>query len=561
MDAHRILLLSNTRPSRSWKIARRITQELPGAEICGIVQQPMEKLPPAQRRIASGDEESSDTCIRSSWKKLSHAALWWVHGCPRNLNAAEKFTVETLANKCGQMGWPFLAEEIGGAGIADFIRQQNAGLILVLGSLEGLLPGSELISVPCNGMVHARRQPVIKDAAGAEQVFQITVEHFARGAANSFSIASLTIPLQPYDGELGLTLKADVMTDDLLLQAAAGLQTGTAAQASQAAEKWKQKIFGPYLAQLAPESVKTMQAESAGLRFRSSWKLCLDTVLLCSLFAIRNWYRRLRGQYPVLILAHHLISDRPHRMGMTTENFWRVLRFLQRHYRIVSLSQALELLRSGDIKVPAVVLTFDDGYADNFVSLRAVADEAGIPVTLFIATQPVELQREFQHDLAHDTQGALPLTWDQIRYWSLRGAEIGSHTRTHCDCGSMDREKLEWELAGSRHDLEIQIGKPVSFFAFPFGQYKNISPDAIDVAASTYSHYASCIGGENLPGKAGKDQCHFHRKKFYSDLWELELELQSVFDLVDAIKEQFGHKQAESTTPPSRTSILSALKF
>src|SRR5579859_6618485 len=550
MNTSRILLLSNARPLRAWQLARRITQEIPGAEICGIIQQPMEKLPLAQRHIASGDKVHKGW-FRSLREKLVHRALWVVHGCPHNLNAAEEFTVEKLAKKSSPMGWPFLAENIGAANVVDFIRRQNAGLILVLGEFP-LNP--ELLSVPSHGVISARTQ------TSPEQVLQITIEHFARGSGVAFTIASLNIPLQPYDGSSGFTLKTDLMTDDLLLQTAAGLQTGTSIQTSKTVTEWTRKIIEPYLAQLGPAPIKTAQAGTSNQRFRSTWKLCLDTLLLCSLFAARNWYRRLRGQYPVLILAHHLISDRPHRMAMTTEDFRKVLRFLQRHYRIVSLCQAFELLRSGNVKVPTLVLTFDDGYADNFVSLRAIAQETGVPVTLFIATQPVEIQREFQHDLTQGIRGVLPLTWDQIRYWSLRGAEFGSHTRTHCDCGSVDRTRIEWELLGSRHDLEGHLGKPVSFFAFPFGQPKNISSDAIEVAASTYSYFASCLGGENLPNQVIEGRHHFLRKTFYSDLWELELELQSVFDWVDAIKQKMGRKQPETSNSPDKVSGVSAFE-
>src|SRR5207245_2498794 len=77
--------------------------------------------------------------------------------------------------------------------------------------------------------------------------------------------------------------------------------------------------------------------------------------------------------------------------------------------------------------------------------------------------------QEFQHDLAEGTKRFFPLTWDQIRYWSLRGGEFGSHTHTHFDCGSADQKKLEEEIAGSKNVLESCLEKPVRFFAFPFG--------------------------------------------------------------------------------------------
>ena len=222
-------------------------------------------------------------------------------------------------------------------------------------------------------------------------------------------------------------------------------------------------------------------------------------------------------------------------MGMPTEQFWLLIRFLQKHYKIAGLSDAVDLLRSGNMTSPTVVLTFDDGYADNFVNLRAVAEEAGIPVVLFVAVEPIEFQRPFDHDCDEESKRVLPLTWEQISYWSARGAEFGSHTCTHWDCGSTDRTRLEFELRKSKDYLEARLGKPVRSFAFPFGSRENMSLQAIQLATSTYPYFASAFGGENLPGDQ-RDPQHLLRKPCYADRWELELELQSVFHWIDAIK-------------------------
>src|SRR5207247_8619676 len=101
------------------------------------------------------------------------------------------------------------------------------------------------------------------------------------------------------------------------------------------------------------------------------------------------------------------------------------------------------LLRSGQISAPTVVLTFDDGYADNFLNLRAVTNEIGISPTLFVTTDPVEAHREFANDLATGTTGFCPLPWDQIQYSNTAGADFGSHPRTHVDCGSVHVEHFQ----------------------------------------------------------------------------------------------------------------------
>lgn len=218
------------------------------------------------------------------------------------------------------------------------------------------------------------------------------------------------------------------------------------------------------------------------------------------------------------------------------------------------------MLRFGRVESPTVVLTFDDGYADNFVSLRAVAEETGIPITMFIATQPVELQEEFQHDLMDGVRGAFPLTWQQIRYWSRGRVEFGSHTRTHFDCGSHDKAKLEWEIAGSKSDLERHLGRPVELFAFPFGHKENISSEALESAGASYRHFVFGFGGENH-ASGRRDAQHLLRKNLYANPWELELDLQGVFDLIENVKRKIrrGWSKSASVQPEFHTALSDAI--
>lgn len=534
-------------------------RELPGAEICGVVQRPLERLPLAQQLLMNGGKRRAFSSSRvlskaqfwfaSLAERLMHWAFWCIHGCPRR-NGAKKFTAETLGEECARLGWPFLlAADAHNAKVLEFFRQRSIDLVIVLGELT--LP-SKLLLIPRRGTVRASHSEVPKTGG-----IHIGVEHLAGDAQTPLAIASLTVPLLPYDSLLALTLKVDLIADDLLVQTAKNLQGGDTAQVPKEVEDWMQTILSPYLNQVQPASAKDQEPAPIRQRCRAAWKLCIETLLLCwPSIILRNWYRSLRGRYPVLILAHHLVADRAHRMGVSTETLWRQVRFLQKHYRIVSLSESIELLRSGAADVPCVVLTFDDGYGDSFVSLRAVAEETGIPVALFVATQPVENHQEFDHDLVKGTRGFLPMTWDQIRYWSHNGAEFGSHTHTHFDCGSTDRKKLEGEIVGSKNLMEHRLEEPVRFFAFPFGGRCNISSEAMQLATSAYPHVLSDFGGENVPDR-GTSTRHLFRKNAYLDLWEVILELQSVFDVIAAIKRPFSHGRRSSSGFPARFSTAS----
>src|SRR5438270_272622 len=86
--------------------------------------------------------------------------------------------------------------------------------------------------------------------------------------------------------------------------------------------------------------------------------------------------------------------------------------------------------------------------------------------------------------------------------------------------GSTDRARLESEMLGSKSDLESRLGKPVHFFAFPFGEQRNMSSVAIEVATAAYPYFASSFGGENLPHTTLSHR-HLLRKNLYPDLLEL----------------------------------------
>ena len=76
----------------------------------------------------------------------------------------------------------------------------------------------------------------------------------------------------------------------------------------------------------------------------------------------------------------------------------------------------------------------------------------------------------------------------------------------------------------------------------PFGKRENLSAQAIDIAASTYPYFASGLDGENFPSKT-INLPHLFRKNLYPNRWELELELQSVFQRVDRWKGLLRRRQ------------------
>jgi hypothetical protein len=447
------------------------------------------------------------------------------------------FGFAELAQECRQKQWPLLfSDDLTTQEIANIVCGWDVDLALVVGTPN---VDPSILAIPRYGSLGVQisrsapdpsnTKPVTETSSRREQRLFVSVAP-AFDAAPARRAISVQLPAQPFNTPTSIARVDELITNDLLIRAVSNLCCGEANEATEQISSWARDMFTSCFGEEAPEPAADWQKPSEW-QTRPVWKLCLHTLVLFSPYVIaRNWYRRWRGNFPVVFLFHHLISDRPHRMGIPTEIFVRQVAFLQKHYRVVSLSEAMEILRSGFCKVPTVVLTFDDGYADNFLYLRAVAEAAAVPASLFICTDAVESRGEFQHDRKNGGAGFRALGWDQIRYWQSDRIEFGSHTRSHFDCGSTDTRALEDEIVGPSGAMHHQVGASPRFFAFPWGKQRNMSREALRIAAASYECSFSTLSCENFAGNGSIPKVA-GRKPLPASVWELELTVQSIFDL------------------------------
>jgi peptidoglycan/xylan/chitin deacetylase (PgdA/CDA1 family) len=116
--------------------------------------------------------------------------------------------------------------------------------------------------------------------------------------------------------------------------------------------------------------------------------------------------------------------------------------------------------------------------------------------------------RRFPHDIAQGRPAQEHMTWDDLRALAAQGFEIGSHTCSHADLGSVPLDEARYELRASRVRLEQALGKPIRLFAFPYGHRRNMRPDTIAAAREEYDICCSAYGGHN---RAPGDGRHIRR--------------------------------------------------
>jgi peptidoglycan/xylan/chitin deacetylase (PgdA/CDA1 family) len=179
------------------------------------------------------------------------------------------------------------------------------------------------------------------------------------------------------------------------------------------------------------------------------------------------------GVARVPILMYHHIASAPAgadaiRLDLSVSPvvFTQQMDYLQSHgYQTVSLADLVNRLARG-IALPAkpVVLTFDDGYDDNYSQAYPILRRHGFSGEFFLITNAVG-----NPDY---------MTWDQAIEMSRHGMSIQAHGRTHADLAVSSAGDATWQIAGSRAIIEEKIGAPVQFYCYPSGRY---SAQTIDI--------------------------------------------------------------------------------
>jgi peptidoglycan/xylan/chitin deacetylase (PgdA/CDA1 family) len=160
----------------------------------------------------------------------------------------------------------------------------------------------------------------------------------------------------------------------------------------------------------------------------------------------------------VAVVGYHRVDDDGDPLAVSTAKFADHMAMLDAergHRPILDLDEVLDQLAQGTAPARAVVITFDDAWADNHANALEHLVERRIPATLFVPSR--ELDRSDR------------MTRTQVREVAAAGVSIGAHSRTHADLTACDDAELEWEVRGSRDDLEDLLGMPCTRFAYPAG--------------------------------------------------------------------------------------------
>jgi peptidoglycan/xylan/chitin deacetylase (PgdA/CDA1 family) len=185
-----------------------------------------------------------------------------------------------------------------------------------------------------------------------------------------------------------------------------------------------------------------------------------------------NWWRRPQKGLPILM--YHKIGIPPAgsklgKLWVSPRKFKAQLAYLVGHgYQSLTFSEIKNLVENGT-PVPSngVVITFDDGYQNNYTQAFPLMREMGLRGVIFLVVQTVGWDNNW-HDPAMETRIPM-LTWTQVEEMKKMGFEFGSHTMTHKNLENLEIKHATEEITKSRRVLGEFLGaEPVSF-AYPYG--------------------------------------------------------------------------------------------
>jgi peptidoglycan/xylan/chitin deacetylase (PgdA/CDA1 family) len=246
------------------------------------------------------------------------------------------------------------------------------------------------------------------------------------------------------------------------------------------------------------------------------------------------FFKKTTSQVVQILLYHRVNDDNdPFFPGVLTADFRRQMQYIAENYYVCSLGEAIERMATNTVPDRAIVVTFDDGYRDNFTNAFPILRRLRIPATIFLATDAIESENPLWHDLVFsafrttrlsflkdfpDTGSVysiqnlreklstqhhilkylwslpdddralavnrlrrglavcnykdqnLMLSWDEVRAMYQSGISFGSHTCTHPILSKLSVDRMRREIVDSKRAIEAKLQCNVQAFAYPVGR-------------------------------------------------------------------------------------------
>lgn len=169
-----------------------------------------------------------------------------------------------------------------------------------------------------------------------------------------------------------------------------------------------------------------------------------------------------------MILAYHRTNPwyRNDALSVSPEMLEKHIRFLlEKGLKPVSLYQYVEELNHCDKNF---CITFDDGFADNFLFAFPIMKKYGIRPLIFLTAHFIGTEK--MHKNYKDREKDRYLRWKEVHEMLHSNIDFGSHTLTHTDLTTIDKKQAWDEILESKKFIQKNTGRKIDFFCYPYGK-------------------------------------------------------------------------------------------
>jgi peptidoglycan/xylan/chitin deacetylase (PgdA/CDA1 family) len=231
--------------------------------------------------------------------------------------------------------------------------------------------------------------------------------------------------------------------------------------------------------------------------------------------------------YSLPVLTLHSVDNQPDdQYTITPDEFRDLVRLLSSEFRPRTLASIIDDIKNGRTADPRdVLITFDDGYQNNYLHARPILLEQGVSAVFFILPAMLGQYNLWDHPATYIHPH---MTSQEVQSLAADGFEIGSHGLTHHNLIKFGRARIYQELKESRTSLERLLEREITAFSYPFGFYSSMVLQeaekvydiafAIDNSSSDwFKHRLLAVRRESIWPHMTKDQIRGAIARYNSD--------------------------------------------
>lgn len=221
---------------------------------------------------------------------------------------------------------------------------------------------------------------------------------------------------------------------------------------------------------------------------RINIKLTLKLILGAASWPLLAWNKS-KG---MRVIYYHRVNPYPFQqlgpvsreITITPTAFEKQLTWLKTAgYRSANPHELKAVLNGTQVADPkSVVITFDDGFEDNYLWAHKILLKHGFQGIFFITTDYVGADQGPEWTVGDAPDCGRFLRWEQLRQMQNEGAIIASHTCSHRILTTLNDQDLTHELMTSRAVLAEKIGIDTPWFAYPAGDEDARTRTAVEIA-------------------------------------------------------------------------------